>query len=136
MRSGSPTAAKSHAAFPGVFVVYCRNAESTASAKNAEGRVAAGDAGFIEDGSGHLRIIDRDKDVGKMADGCLSEPKYVENKLKFHPDIPEEVAFGTGREMCCAFLNIDLTAVGSWPNSATSPMARIRNLPGIRRLWK
>ncbi|PTX57636.1 long-chain acyl-CoA synthetase [Litoreibacter ponti] len=99
---------------PGVFVRYFKNDESTASTKDAEGWVATGDAGFIEEGSGHLRIIDRAKDVGKMADGSLFAPKYVENKLKFFPNILEAVVFGNGREMCTAFINIDLTAVGNW----------------------
>ena len=67
---------------PGVFVEYYNNPESTASTKDKEGWVATGDAGFFEEGSGHLRIIDRAKDVGKMADGRLFAPKYVENKLK------------------------------------------------------
>lgn len=99
---------------PGVFVEYFKNAESTASTKDAEGWVATGDAGFIEESSGHLRIIDRAKDVGKMADGAMFAPKYVENKLKFYPDILEAVVFGNGREMSTAFINIDLTAVGNW----------------------
>ncbi|MYG26812.1 MAG: long-chain fatty acid--CoA ligase, partial [Boseongicola sp. SB0677_bin_26] len=99
---------------PGAFVEYYRNAESTAAVKDAEGWVATGDAGFIEESSGHLRIIDRAKDVGRMADGSLFAPKYVENKLKFYPDILEAVAFGADREKCCAFLNIDLAAVGNW----------------------
>lgn len=99
---------------PGVFVEYYKNPESTASTKDAEGWVATGDAGFIEPETGHLRIIDRAKDVGKMADGRLFAPKYVENKLKFFPNILEAVVFGSGREMCCAFVNIDLTAVGNW----------------------
>ncbi len=99
---------------PGVFVEYYKNPESTASTKDAEGWVATGDAGFIEEGSGHLRIIDRAKDVGKMADGRLFAPKYVENKLKFFPNILEAVVFGNGRQMCTAFVNIDLTAVGNW----------------------
>ncbi|MGJ8545665.1 MAG: AMP-binding protein [Sulfitobacter sp.] len=99
---------------PGVFVEYYKNPESTASTKDAEGWVATGDAGFIEEGSGHLRIIDRAKDVGKMADGSLFAPKYVENKLKFFPNILEAVVFGNGREACTAFINIDLTAVGNW----------------------
>ncbi len=99
---------------PGVFVEYYKNAESTASTKDAEGWVATGDAGFIEEATGHLRIIDRAKDVGKMADGRLFAPKYVENKLKFYPNILEAVVFGAGRQMCCAFVNIDLTAVGNW----------------------
>ena len=99
---------------PGVFVEYYKNAESTASTKDPEGWVATGDAGFFEDGTGHLRIIDRAKDVGKMADGSLFAPKYIENKLKFYPNILECEVFGGGRERCCAFINIDLTAVGNW----------------------
>ncbi len=99
---------------PGTFVEYYKNAESTAATKDAEGWVATGDAGFFEDGTGHLRIIDRAKDVGKMADGHLFAPKYVENKLKFYPNILEAVVFGANRSMCTAFINIDLTAVGNW----------------------
>ncbi|WP_439155702.1 AMP-binding protein [Yoonia sp.] len=99
---------------PGVFVEYYKNAESTAGTKDPEGWVATGDAGFIEEGTGHLRIIDRAKDVGKMADGSLFAPKYVENKLKFYPNILEAVVFGAGRDYCVAFINIDLTAVGNW----------------------
>ncbi|MEL6841122.1 MAG: AMP-binding protein [Pseudomonadota bacterium] len=99
---------------PGVFVEYYKNAESTASTKDPEGWVATGDAGFIEEGTGHLRIIDRAKDVGKMASGALFAPKYVENKLKFYPDILEAVVFGSDRDYCTAFINIDLTAVGNW----------------------
>ena len=99
---------------PGTFVEYYKNADSTASTKDPEGWVATGDAGFIEEGSGHLRIIDRAKDVGKMADGNLFAPKYVENKLKFYPNILEAVVFGAGKARCTAFINIDLTAVGNW----------------------
>jgi long-chain acyl-CoA synthetase len=98
----------------GTFVEYYKNAESTASTKDPEGWVATGDAGFIEEGTGHLRIIDRAKDVGKMADGRMFAPKYVENKLKFYPNVLEAVVMGAGREMCTAFINIDLSAVGNW----------------------
>ncbi len=99
---------------PGTFVEYYGNPESTASTKDPEGWVATGDAGFIEESSGHLRIIDRIKDVSKMADGSLFAPKYIENKLKFYPNILEAVVFGAGRDRCMAFINIDLTAVGNW----------------------
>lgn len=99
---------------PGVFVEYYNNPESTASTKDAEGWVATGDAGFFEENTGHLRIIDRAKDVGKMADGRLFAPKYVENKLKFYPNILEAVVFGNDRDYCTAFVNIDLNAVGNW----------------------
>jgi len=98
---------------PGVFVGYFKNNKATKETKTREGWVHTGDAGFI-DGEGHLRIIDRAKDVGKLKDGSLFAPKYVENKLKFFSDIKEVVAFGDGRDKCCAFINIDLTSVGNW----------------------
>ncbi|MBZ8132755.1 AMP-binding protein [Afifella sp. IM 167] len=98
---------------PGVFLGYYKQEEATAATKTADGWVHTGDAGFF-DAAGHLKIIDRAKDVGKLTDGSLFPPKYVENKLKFYPNIKEAVAFGADRDMVCCFVNIDLTAVGSW----------------------
>ncbi|HGG64744.1 MAG TPA: long-chain fatty acid--CoA ligase, partial [Rhodobacteraceae bacterium] len=115
---------------PGVFEEYYKNPESTADTKDAEGWVATGDAGFIEKSSGHLRIIDRAKDVGKMADGGMFAPKFVENKLKFYPDILESVVFGAGREYCVAFINIDLTAVGNWAERNNVAYASYQELAG------
>ena len=115
---------------PGVFVEYYKNAESTASTKDPEGWVATGDAGFIEESSGHLRIIDRAKDVGKLADGAMFAPKYVENKLKFYPDILEAVLFGNDRDRCVAFINIDLTAVGNWAERNNIAYASYQELAG------
>ncbi|WP_068115735.1 long-chain fatty acid--CoA ligase [Tropicimonas marinistellae] len=119
---------------PGVFVEYYKNPESTASTKDAEGWVATGDAGFFEEASGHLRIIDRAKDVGKMADGHMFAPKYVENKLKFYPDILEAVVFGNGRDRCTAFINIDLTAVGNWAERNNIAYASYQELAGHPRV--
>ncbi|MDK9696665.1 MAG: AMP-binding protein [Siculibacillus sp.] len=99
---------------PGVFVGYYKNEQATAETKTADGWVHSGDAGFIETTTGHLKIIDRAKDVGKLAGGTLFAPKYIENKLKFFADIKEAVAFGDGRDFACVFLNIDLASVGAW----------------------
>jgi len=121
---------------PGVFVEYYRNPESTASTKDAEGWVATGDAGFIEEGTGHLRIIDRAKDVGKMADGRMFAPKYVENKLKFFPNILEAVVFGSGREFCTAFINIDLTAVGNWAERNNIAYASYQELAAHPKVYE
>ena len=121
---------------PGVFVEYYKNPESTASTKDAEGWVATGDAGFIEEATGHLKIIDRAKDVGRMADGSLFAPKYVENKLKFYPNILEAVVFGNGREMCCAFVNIDLTAVGNWAERNNVAYASYQELAQNPRVYE
>jgi len=99
---------------PGVFAGYYKDPEKTAQAKTAEGWVHTGDAGLIDAETGHLKIIDRAKDVGRLTDGTLVAPKYIENKLKFYPNIHEAVVFGDGRDFVCAMLNIDLTAVGNW----------------------
>ncbi len=98
---------------PGVFVGYFKNDEATKETKTEEGWVHTGDAGFF-DNEGHLRIIDRAKDVGKLVDDTLFAPKYIENKLKFFPDIKEVVAFGHERDKVCVFINIDLESVGNW----------------------
>ncbi|HXL74442.1 MAG TPA: AMP-binding protein [Burkholderiales bacterium] len=98
---------------PGLFKEYYKNPQATREAKDAEGWFHTGDAGYV-DQDGHVRIIDRAKDVGKLADGTLFAPKYLENKLKFFPYIKEAVAFGDQRSRVCAFINIDMEAVANW----------------------
>ena len=98
---------------PGLLKEYHRNPQATAEVCDAEGWFHTGDAGVL-DRDGHLRIIDRAADVGRLKDGTLFAPKYIENKLKFFPQIKEAVAFGDGREQVCAFINIDFEAVGNW----------------------
>ena len=98
---------------PGLFQSYYKNPEATAEAKTNDGWFHTGDAGYL-DQDGHLKIIDRAKDVGKLEDGTLFAPKYIENKLKFFPYIKEAVAFGNERDRVCAFVNIDFDAVGDW----------------------
>jgi long-chain acyl-CoA synthetase len=119
---------------PGVFEYYYKNEESTKKTKTEDGWVATGDAGFFEEDSGHLRIIDRAKDVGKMADGKMFAPKYVENKLKFFPNILEAVVFGDGRDACTAFINIDLNAVGNWAERNNIGYASYQELAGHPRV--
>lgn len=115
---------------PGVFVEYYKNPQSTAETKDVDGWVATGDAGFFEKSTGHLRIIDRAKDVAKLSNGAMFAPKYVENKLKFFPNILEVVLFGAGRDHCCAFINIDLAAVGNWAERRNIAYASYQELAG------
>ena len=98
---------------PGLMQGYFKRPDDTTEAIDDDGYFHTGDAGFF-DHDGHLKIIDRAKDVGKMADGRMFAPKYIENKLKFFPFIKEAVAFGDGRDECTAFVNIDIDAVGNW----------------------
>ena len=92
---------------------YYKRPDATAESIDAQGYFHTGDAGFFDE-DGHLKIIDRAKDVGKMAGGAIYAPNYIENKLKFFSYIKEAVAFGDRREMVCAFINIDMGAVGNW----------------------
>lgn len=114
---------------PGVFLGYYKDPEKTAETKTADGFVRSGDAGFFDE-SGHLHIIDRAKDVGRLLDGSLFPPKYVENKLKFYPNIKEAVAFGDGRGFVACFLNIDLVAVGNWAERNNVTYASYQELAG------
>ena len=98
---------------PGVFQSYYKNDEETEKTKTADGWVHTGDAGYL-DSDGHLHIIDRSKDVGKLNDGTMFAPKFLENKLKFFPHIREAVTFGHERDYVAAFINIDLESVANW----------------------
>ncbi|MBC3920267.1 AMP-binding protein [Undibacterium sp. CY18W] len=92
---------------------YYKRPDATAEVMDAEGYFHTGDAGIF-DQDGHLKIIDRAADVGKLLQGDIFAPNYIENKLKFFPFIKEAVAFGNERDMVCAFINIDMEAVGNW----------------------
>ncbi|MBS3961113.1 MAG: AMP-binding protein, partial [Sandarakinorhabdus sp.] len=118
---------------PGLLKEYYKNEKATREVLTDDGWYHTSDAGFI-DASGHLKIIDRVKDVGRIKgganDGALFAPKYVENKLKFFPYIKEVVAYGDGRERVCVFINIDLEAVGNWAERRNLPYAGYTDLAG------
>ena len=98
---------------PSMMKEYYQRPDATAESISADGWFLTGDAGYF-DADGHIKIIDRAKDVGRLTDGTLFAPAYIENKLKFFPQIKEAVAFGHDRDTCTAFINIDLSSVGNW----------------------
>ena len=115
----------------GLLKEYYKNPTATAEVLTADGWYHTSDAGFI-DASGHLKIIDRVKDVGRIkggaSDGAMFAPKYVENKLKFFSYIKEVVAYGDGRDQVCVFINIDFDAVGNWAERRNLPYAGYTDL--------
>ena len=115
---------------PGMFAGYFKDQEKTDEAMTPDGYVKTGDAGYFDEKTGHLKIIDRSKDVGKLNDGTLFPPKYIENKLKFFPNIREVVAYGDKRDFVAVMLNIDLTAVGSWAERNNVVYASYQELAG------
>lgn len=114
---------------PGMFVGYFEEPEKTKEAMTADGFVKTGDAGFFEP-DGQLKIVDRAKDVGKLANGQLFAPKYIENKLKFFADIREAVAIGDGKDFVAVMLNIELTSVGNWAERNGVSYASYQELAG------
>ena len=116
---------------PGLLKGYYKNPQATAEVLGADGWYHTSDAGFI-DAKGHLKIIDRVKDVGRIQggafDGAMFAPKYVENKLKFFQHIKEVVAYGDGREKVCVLINIDFDAVGNWAERRNLPYAGYTDL--------
>jgi long-chain acyl-CoA synthetase len=119
---------------PGMFVGYYKDEEQTRRALTPDGFVKTGDAGFFTD-AGQLKIIDRAKDVGRLRDGSLFPPKYVENKLKFFPNIKEAVALGSGRDYVTALINIDLSAVGNWAERNNVVYGSYQELAGLPEVY-
>ncbi|MCY6380017.1 AMP-binding protein [Hoeflea prorocentri] len=119
---------------PGMFVEYYADEEKTKETFTEDGFVRTGDAGIF-DSRGDLKIIDRAKDVGKLRSGSLFAPKYIENKLKFFPNIREVVAFGDDRDFCTVFLNIDLVAVGNWAERNNISYASYQELAGLPEVY-
>ncbi len=120
---------------PGQFIGYFKDDEKTAETITPDGFVRTGDAGFFEPKTGHLKIIDRAKDVSKLRSGALFAPKYIENKLKFYPNIKEVVAFGSGEDFVTVFINIDLTAVGNWAERNNVVYGSYQELAGHSQVY-
>lgn len=124
---------------PGLLKGYYKNEQATSEVLTADGWYRTSDAGFI-DAAGHLKIIDRVKDVGRIQggpnDGAMFAPKYVENKLKFFPHIKEAVAYGDGREKVCVMVNIDFEAVGNWAERRNLPYAGYTDLAQKREVYE
>ena len=114
---------------------YYREEDKTAEALTADGFIKTGDAGYIEP-DGQLKIIDRAKDVGRLASGQLFAPKYIENKLKFFPNIKEAVAIGQDRDHVVALLNIELASVGNWAERNNVSYGSYQELAGNPRVYE
>ncbi len=120
---------------PGLMIEYFKNSKQTKEVFNNEGYFKTGDAGYFDD-DGHLKIIDRAKDVGKMLDGTIFAPKYLENKLKFFSFIKEAVVFGNNKSLCVAFINIDIEAVGNWAEKRNIPYSSYTDLSSQKKVYE
>ena len=120
----------------GVFQGYYKQPETTREAITEDGWLKTGDAGFL-DRRGHLVIVDRARDVGKLADGTALAPQFLENKLKFSPFIGEAVVFGDARPFVAAIIAVDPATVGNWAerhNLAYTSFQDLSARPEVREL--
>jgi long-chain acyl-CoA synthetase len=120
---------------PAMLKEYYKRPDATAEVIDSDGYFHTGDAGIFDE-EGHLKIIDRAADVGRMNTGAIFAPNYIENKLKFFPFIKEAVAFGNERDMVCAFINIDMEAVGNWAERRGIPYSGYTDLAGKRETYE
>jgi long-chain acyl-CoA synthetase len=121
---------------PAVFRGYYKQLKATRDALTDDGWYRTGDSGYIDE-RGHLVVIDRAKDVGKLGDGTLFAPQFIENKLKFSPFIAEAVAFGDARPFVAAMIAIDLGTLGNWAerhNLAYTSFQDLSAKPEVRGL--
>jgi long-chain acyl-CoA synthetase len=114
---------------PAVFQGYYKQPEATRNTFGENGWYHTGDSGFFDE-RGHLVIIDRAKDVGKLSDGTPFAPQFIENKLKFSPFIGEAVAFGDGRPFVAAIIAIDLTTSANWAERQNLAYTSFQDLSG------
>jgi long-chain acyl-CoA synthetase len=119
---------------PGNFIGYLKNDDATRETKDSDGWLHTGDAGIMTD-EGHLKVIDRARDVGQLTDGALFAPQYIENKLKFFPFIREAVVHGADRDYVTAFINIDLEAVGNWAERNGVGYSGYTDLAGLESVY-
>jgi long-chain acyl-CoA synthetase len=98
---------------PIVFKGYYKNEEATRKTLDAEGWVHTGDEGILDE-DGQLIMIDRQKDVMRLADGSKFSPQLIENKLKFSPYINEAMVVGKDLPFIAALIIMDMANMGKW----------------------
>jgi long-chain acyl-CoA synthetase len=111
---------------PHVFKGYFKDASLTAATVDEDGWLHTGDVGAWEDG--HLRILDRKKDIIITAGGKNITPAYIENKLKFSPYIQDAIVVGDGRRYLVALILIDEDTVTTFARERRLPFTTFQDL--------
>src|SRR2546423_1003842 len=116
-----------------VFIGYYKNPQATDEAL-AQGWLHSGDAGHFSE-EGHLVVIDRLKDVLRLADGTHFSPQFIENRLKFSPYVKEAVVVGKGRPYLTALICIDRETVGKWAEARKLSYTTYTDLSAKREVY-
>jgi long-chain acyl-CoA synthetase len=108
-----------------VFQGYFKNPDLT-SETIKDGWLHTGDVGAIEDG--HLKILDRKKDIIITAGGKNITPAFIENKLKFNAYIQDAVVIGDRRKFLSALILIDEDNVTKYAQDNRIPFTTFADL--------
>jgi long-chain acyl-CoA synthetase len=120
-----------------IFVGYYRNPEATANTV-IDGWLHTGDVAELTP-QGHLRIVDRKKDLIITSGGKNISPSEIENALKVSPYINEAIVVGDGRNYLAALIQIDFENVGKWATDHRIAYTNFKNLaqhPQVHALIK
>ena len=97
------------------FKGYYKQPEATAEALDVEGWYYTGDAGHMDEKTGHLIYLERVKDLIELSSGEKFSPQYIEGRSKFSPYVQDMMTIG-GAEMdfVSAIIVIDFQNVSRW----------------------
>jgi long-chain acyl-CoA synthetase len=109
-----------------VFVGYYGNPQATHEVLD-QGWLHTGDVGEL-DADGHLRIVDRKKDIIITSGGKNISPSEIENKLKFSPYIKEAIVLGDRRKYLTCLIQIEVENVGNWAQNQGLPYTTYKSL--------
>jgi long-chain acyl-CoA synthetase len=116
-----------------VFQGYYKNPELT-SETIKDGWLHTGDVGALKDG--HLKILDRKKDIIITAGGKNITPAFIENKLKFSSYIQDAVVIGDRRKYLTALILIDEDNVTKYAQDNRIPFTTFADLTQNEEIQK
>jgi long-chain acyl-CoA synthetase len=118
---------------PLVMKGYYRDPERTAEALDSDGWLHTGDVGTL-DGDGHLRIVDRKKELIITSGGKNISPANIEWLLQQHPLVGQAYAVGDRRNYITALLVLDPEVARVWARQQGIDGRNVAELAGHTKL--
>ena len=97
------------------FKGYYKQPDKTGEALDVEGWYYTGDAGHMDEKTGHLIYLERVKDLIELSTGEKFSPQYIEGRTKFSPYVQDMMTIGgMDMEFVSAIIVIDFQNVSRW----------------------
>jgi long-chain acyl-CoA synthetase len=111
----------------GNFKGYYKDEATTSKTVDKDGWLYSGDIGQIDE-DGHLKIVDRIKNIIITSGGKNITPEYIENKIKSSPYIGDVIVIGEGRNYLTALIQVDFEVVSHWAEGQKIAFTTLRDL--------